>query len=88
MDARTRGIVAASVAGLMAAVGAVAVGSSVQADEPVACYGINKCKGAGDCGGKGHACAGKNACKGAGAIKLDKETCLKINGGRLTEQKG
>jgi len=87
MDARTRGIVAASVAGLMAAAGAVAMSSSAQAGETVACYGINKCKGAGDCGGKGHACAGKNACKGAGAIKLDKETCLKIEGGRLTEQK-
>lgn len=87
MDARTRGIVAASVAGLMAAAGAVAMSGLAQAGEQVACYGINKCKGAGDCGGKGHACAGKNACKGAGTIKLDKETCLKIEGGRLTEQK-
>jgi len=51
------------------------------------CYGVNKCKGMGDCGGKGHSCAGENACKGQGFLKIDKETCLKIEGGRLTPEK-
>jgi hypothetical protein len=48
---------------------------------------VNKCKGVGDCGGKGHSCAGENACKGQGYLKMDKETCLKIEGGRLTAEK-
>ena len=86
---RQRALLAASMAGLVAAIGISVVGRSASAaDAPtdkVHCYGINKCKGAGDCGGKGHGCSGKNACKGQGYLDLSKETCLKIEGGRLTE---
>jgi uncharacterized membrane protein len=53
-------------------------------DTEVKCYGVNKCKGAGECGGKGYSCAGKNECAGQGWIKLDKDKCLSIKGGRLT----
>ncbi len=90
MDKRMRGVVAASVAGILAAVGAASMAQA--ADEKMAggekasCYGINKCKGTGACGGKDHTCAGQNACKGKGYIELDKETCLKIEGGRLTPE--
>lgn len=83
---RKQALLAASVAGLVAAAG-IAFGQSAQAEEAsskVPCYGINKCKGAGDCGGKGHTCAGQNGCAGQGYIKLEKETCLKIKGGSLT----
>ena len=52
--------------------------------DKVACYGVNKCKATGDCGGPGHSCAGQNTCKRAGYIDMDKETCLRIDGGRLT----
>ena len=45
--------------------------------ENVHCYGVNKCKGAGDCGGKGHSCAGKNACKGKGWKSMTAEECEK-----------
>ena len=88
MDVKRRVLVAASVAGLLAA-GAAAAGT-VKADETdagkkVPCYGINKCKGIGACGGAGHSCAGVNACKGQGYIDLEPDTCLKIEGGRLTE---
>jgi len=48
------------------------------------CYGVNKCKGTGACGGKGHSCHGKNECKGQGWLAIDKDTCLKIEGGSLT----
>ncbi len=74
-------ILGAAMAGIMA--GAVATPSAVKAggDE---CYGVNKCKGTGACGGKGHSCAGKNECKGQGWLKIDKDTCLKIQGGSLT----
>ena len=87
----SRALLAASVAGMLAA-GSVLLAQSAQAhegeanEEKASCYGINKCKGAGDCGGKGHACAGKNACAGQGYISLNKDTCLKIQGGRLTEE--
>ena len=89
MNAKKRALIAASVAGLMAA---TAVGTAHGAEGAAApagkvpCYGINKCKGAGDCGGKGNSCAGKNACKGTAFIKLEKDTCLKIQGGRLTPE--
>jgi hypothetical protein len=53
----------------------------------VPCYGINKCKGVGDCGGKGHGCHGRNACKGQGFVSLEREEdCLKIINGRLTPE--
>ena len=86
MESKKRALIAASVAGLMAAA-LVGVSQPVQAAEgKVPCYGVNKCKGTGDCGGKGHGCAGKNECGGKGYIKLDKDDCLRIKGGSLTPQ--
>lgn len=79
-----------SVAGLLAAAAAgFGTQAAAQADQAageghVPCYGINACKGTGDCGGAGHSCHGKNACKGQGYIDVEKETCLRIQGGRLT----
>jgi uncharacterized membrane protein len=84
-------LLAASVAGLLAVVGSSLWSQQAQAEggEQAPCYGINKCKGTGDCGGKGHSCAGQNGCEGQAFIKLEKDTCLKIKGGRLTpEAKG
>ena len=76
-------ILASAAAGLMAVAG---VASTAAADpgDTVHCYGVNKCKGTGACGGKGHSCAGENKCKGQGFLEVDKDTCLKIEGGRLT----
>ena len=87
MDVKKQSLLTASVAGLMAA--GMLVAGSAQAEHEgtgsgVPCYGINKCKGTGDCGGKGHSCSGQNECAGHGFIKLEKETCLKIKGGSLT----
>ena len=92
MDGKTKQLVAASVAGLVAAAGVLLAGRSVRAEdaedssEKASCYGINKCKGMGDCGGQASSCAGKNDCAGKGWLELDKETCLKIQGGRLTPE--
>lgn len=87
---KARKLAAASVAGLLAAAASVAGGSSpaqAHGEEGVPCYGINKCKGTGDCGGKGHGCHGRNACQGQGFITLDnKELCLRIANGRLTAE--
>lgn len=80
-----RKVVAASIAGILAALGSGLFSPAAQAEgEKVPCYGINKCKGAGACGGKGHSCAGKNECAGQGYLKLEQDTCLKIEGGSLT----
>jgi uncharacterized membrane protein len=78
-------LLASAVAGLLAV--AAPVGASTpDKPEKVECYGVNKCKGVGECGGKGHSCAGENACKGQGFLKVERETCLKIQGGRLTPE--
>jgi len=80
----------ASVAGLLAAgsIAATTVNAEVTpAPANVPCYGINACKGTGDCGGKGYSCHGKNACKGTGFIHLDRDVCARIEGGRLTAEK-
>ena len=83
-------LLAASVAGLLASVGMGTSRQQVHAhgEEGVACYGINKCQGTGDCGGKGYSCHGKNACNSQGFIMLDEEDCLRIENGRLTAEPG
>ena len=78
---------ATAVAGLltMGAVGGIAQAAE---EAKVKCYGANKCKGQGACGGVGHSCAGKNGCKGQGYVETaSKEACLKMEGGRLTPEK-
>ena len=93
MDVKKRALLTASVVGLLAATASVLSRSAqaVEGDDEEAggtahCYGINKCKGSGDCSGKGHSCSGQNACKGQGFIDLDRDTCLRIEGGRLTSE--
>ena len=90
MDGKRQALVVASVAGLLAAASSLWAAEMTQAhgeSGTVPCYGINKCKGTGDCGSKGNSCAGTNACNGQGFIELKQETCLKIQGGRLTSDK-
>jgi len=82
---KSRLVLASAVAGLMSLAAASGV-AYAESEEKVPCYGVNKCKGVGACGGQGHSCAGENACKGQGYLKIDAETCLKIEGGRLTAE--
>jgi len=77
-------LLASAAAGLLLVGSAAGMASSAHAEEGVECYGVNKCKATGECGGKGHSCAGKNDCAGQGWLKLPKDACLKIKGGRLT----
>ena len=83
---KQQALVAAAVACFIAAAGTASFAGNAHAEDKVPCYGINACKGTGDCGGKGHACGGKNECAGQGFLKLDKDTCMKIKGGRLTPE--
>lgn len=83
---RKKTLLAASVAGILAVAGSITAPQAAFAED-VACWGINKCKGTGDCGGKGHSCHGQNTCKGQGWVGVkDEATCLKIEGGSLQPQ--
>jgi uncharacterized membrane protein len=88
-SSQTKRMLLAAMAGMLA-VGSVATSAPAEDAQPekVHCYGINKCKGTGDCSGKGHQCAGHNACNGQGHINLPKDVCLRIRGGHLTPTKG
>jgi uncharacterized membrane protein len=79
-------LLASAAAGLMTLAMTAAPDIAQAEDGEVKCYGVNKCKGTGECGGKGYSCAGKNECGGHGWIKIDKDKCLKIKGGRLTPE--
>jgi uncharacterized membrane protein len=88
MNRSKNGTLAAAVAGLMT-LGALAATAAADAEpEKVHCYGVNQCKGTGDCSGKGHKCAGQNGCAGQGHINLPKDVCLRIKGGHLTAAPG
>ncbi|HYC56236.1 MAG TPA: hypothetical protein VEL28_14975 [Candidatus Binatia bacterium] len=90
MTDRNRNVLLASaVVGLLASTAAGQVMAAGEAEPAkVHCYGINACKGTGDCSGKGHQCAGLNACKGQGHINLPKELCLRIQNGHLVAGPG
>lgn len=95
MDNKSKKLLMASaVAGLLTAGPGVVMADhhGAKEDGKVHCYGVNKCKGTGACGGthadgEGYSCAGNNKCKGLGFLEIDKDTCLKIEGGRLTAKK-
>jgi uncharacterized membrane protein len=90
MTKKGKVLLASAAAGLMTlalTAGAGTAHAQDAGDAKVKCYGVNGCKGTGDCGGKGHACAGKNECKGQGWVyKASADECLKIEGGRLTPE--
>ena len=85
-EMKKKALMMASVAGLLT-IGSLVlnpVAHAAEAADGEACYGVNACKGTGDCGGKGHSCSGQNGCKGQGFLQLSKGTCTKISGGSLT----
>jgi len=83
---KQRTLLAASVAGILAAAGWAMAPAAQAAEGDAHCYGVNKCAGTGDCGGKGHSCAGQNACQGQGYLDMAEDDCLRIQGGRLTPE--
>jgi uncharacterized membrane protein len=84
MKSTEKMLLGAAVAGLLGSAAFAAPGKAAGKKVELApCYGINSCKGHGQCGGKGSSCAGANSCKGAGWLKVPKDVCEKINGGSL-----
>lgn len=87
MPSKSRRVLIASLSTVLAAPLIFAPGLvRAEEGETVHCYGVNKCKETGDCGGPGHSCANQNACKRKGYIDMDKETCLRLDGGQLTPE--
>ena len=87
MPSKSRRVLIASLSTVLAAPLVFAPGLvRAEEGETVHCYGVNKCKETGDCGGPGHSCANQNACKRKGYIDMDKETCLRLDGGQLTPE--
>ena len=78
-----RVLLASAVAGLFAMTAGASMAQAGEAEKE-RCYGVNACKGTGDCGGKGHSCAGENECKGKGYLNVPKGLCERIQGGRTT----
>lgn len=84
----SRRLLMASLAGVLALPVLAQEGQGAKDGDKLPCWGINKCKGTGDCGAEGcrhSGCHGSNACSGQGFIRLEKDTCLRIEGGRLTK---
>lgn len=90
MNLKSKTMLAAALAGALAipalARAADPTGAAKDDGGKVPCWGINKCKGTGDCSADGcraHGCHGTNACTGQGFIRQEKEICLRITNGRL-----
>jgi uncharacterized membrane protein len=92
---KNKALLAAAVAGIIGAAG-TAHAKEKKAESKMAmtggndlvnCYGVNKCSGAGKCGGEGTSCAGTNKCKGMGWLPMPKDSCLAIEGGSLEPKK-
>jgi uncharacterized membrane protein len=74
---------ALAAAAALLVIGAMAPAVPATAAYKVKCFGVNACKGHGQCKSLGNSCSGQNACKGMGYIKMDKAACL-AKGGKLT----
>ena len=55
-------------------------GLALGAADMVHCYGVNSCKGTGDCSTADHSCRGMNECKGHGFKAMAASACLSAKG--------
>jgi uncharacterized membrane protein len=91
MKTSSKSLLVAALAGMLAMRGALRGEDQKPAPDDgdkKPCWGVNKCKGLGDCGAEGcrqSGCHGSNACKGQGFLRINPDTCLKIRGGSLTK---
>ena len=93
MKTGSRSLLVAALAGALALPAALNAQDKPAPDDgdKKPCWGVNKCKGTGDCGAEGcrhSGCHGSNACKGQGFLRIEPDTCLKIQGGSLTKVAG
>jgi len=72
-------MIAAAAAGLFMT-GSVTAALGETKAETVKCYGVNSCRGHGQCAAAANDCAGKNSCKGKGWLKLSAAECRNRGG--------
>jgi len=69
-------LLGAAALGLLIVAGCASYGSKTTATAAKGqCWGVNACKGQGECAGKGHSCAGENSCKGKGYKMMAQADC-------------
>ena len=83
LSAKSGATIAAAAAALMMSGAFVAPTSAVAAEE-VQCFGVNACKGKGECKTAQNECKGQNACKGKGFLTMTKAECEE-KGGEVKE---
>ena len=60
--------------------GAVLIGSASATEIKGRCFGVNSCKGQGECKSAVNDCKGKNACKGQGWLGMLQQDCTNSKG--------
>jgi hypothetical protein len=78
LDRKSGAALAAAAAVLM--MSATVPVAPAAADSKVKCFGLNSCKGHGQCKSLGNSCAGQYSCKGKGFLMMGKATCLSKHG--------
>jgi hypothetical protein len=91
MNVRTRSLLIATITGVLALPSVLVAEEAKTEDKQnnYVCWGINKCKGQGSCSATGRredGCSGSNSCRRQGFLRIEPETCLKIEGGSLTKK--
>ncbi len=80
MEARV-GTTLASIAAAIILTGPTVVPAAESAgDGFVKCYGVNACRGRGQCKNEQHKCKGVNSCKGIGWVPVAEGTCERLGG--------
>src|ERR1700739_2960328 len=95
MRAIDRMFLGAAMAGVLAGTTAKAVRADQDSQATpqkmivVPCYGLNACKGKGECGSKtdGNGCGAPNACKGQGWLSMPKKSCQAAGGSLVPTDK-
>lgn len=80
----TGAILAIGAASVFALAPAVAVAKH---SHMVNCYGVNSCKGKGQCKSAHGSCKGQNTCKGQGVKRMSEKKCKRMGGTVETEEK-
>jgi uncharacterized membrane protein len=80
MTNRTALTAAAAAAALALIAGSGPALAKSTAAKPVACYGVNACKGQSDCKTAHNDCKGMNSCKGQGFKEMSKKACTAAGG--------
>ncbi len=80
MKTDKKAMLTAAISGILLAASYAGPANSAHDGAGGECYGVNGCKGKGDCGGvkengEKYTCSGNNECKGKGWLGITKEEC-------------